>query len=266
VSALLRSLPGVASSLFTYSIRYGRLSHLVVSIYMLSARTAHPFHFPFRHAMPPQSLASLLLARQEVDSALKRLKLDSVAERKRKKVEEGKDTASNFSASSKKVALILYVLAGYVGSEAAAFLWERKHKRSKHVRSVVGHYAAVVEDWFLALSDEAVGQLGSVTVEQGCACSRKAYAFHEQWQLKDWVARENATKGIAPRSELILLRLRDLRLESGRAQHSYERGGNLPRSSAAKMYMVRFRHRMRMKLGALIVREPIEMTEIRLKA
>jgi hypothetical protein len=84
--------------------------------------------------------------------------------------------------------------------------------------------------------------------------------------LKDWVARENATKGIAPRSELILLRLRDLRLESGSVEPSYERGDNLPRSSAAKMYMVRFRQRMGMKLGALTVREPIELTEIRRKA
>ena len=108
--------------------------------------------------------------------------------------------------------------------------------------------------------------LGSATVEQGCACSRKAHAFHEQWQLKDWVARENATKGIAPRSELILLRLRDLRLESGSLEPSYERGHNLPRSSAAKMYMVRLRQRMGMKLGALTVREPIEMMEIRRKA
>ena len=74
--------------------------------------------------MPPESLASLLQARQEVNSALKRLKLDNVAERERKKVEERNHTASSFSASSKKVALILYVLAGYVGSEAAAFLWE----------------------------------------------------------------------------------------------------------------------------------------------
>ena len=216
--------------------------------------------------MPPQSLASLLQARQEVDSALKRLKLDNVSKRKRKKVEERNHTASSFSASSKKVALILYVLAGYVGSEAAAFLWERKHKRTKPVRDVVGHYAAVVEDWFLALSDEAVEELGSATAERGCACSRKAHAFHEQWQLKDWVARENATKGIAPRSELILLRLRDLRLESGSVQPSYERGDNLPRSSAAKMSMVRFRQRMGMKIGALTVREPIEMTEIRQKA
>ncbi len=216
--------------------------------------------------MPPQSLSCLLQSRQEVDSALKRLKLDNVSERKRKKVEERNHTASSFSASSKKVALILYVLAGYVGSEAAAFLWERKDKRTKPVRGVVGHYAAVVEDWFLALSDEAVEALGSATGEQGCACSRKAHAFHEQWQLKDWVARENATKGIAPRSELILLRLRDLRLESRSVQASYERGDNLRRSSAAKMYMVRFRQRMGMKLGALTVREPIEMTEIRQKA
>jgi hypothetical protein len=156
--------------------------------------------------MPPESLASLLQARQEVNSALKSLKLVNVAERKRKKVEERNHTASSFSASSKKVALILYVLAGYVGSEAAAFLWERKHKRTKPVRDVLGHYAAVVEDWFLALSDEAVEELGSATAERGCACSRKAHAFHEQWHLKDWVARENATKGIAPRSELILLR------------------------------------------------------------
>ena len=144
--------------------------------------------------------------------------------------------------------------------------WERKHKRTKPVRGVVGQYEAVVEDWFLALSDEAVEELGSATAERGCACSRKAHAFHEQWQLKDWVARENATKGIAPRSELILLRLRDLRLESGSVQPSYERGDNLRRSSAAKMYMVRFRQRMGMKLGALTVREPIELTEIRRKA
>ena len=218
--------------------------------------------------MPPESLASLLQARQEVNSALKSLKLVNVAERKRKKVEERNHTASSFSASSKKVALILYVLAGYVGSEAAAFLWERKHKRTKPVRDVLGHYAAVavVEDCFLASSDEAVEELGSATAERGCACSRKAHAFHEQWQLKDWVARENATKGIAPRSELILLRLRDLRLESGLVQPSYERGKNLPRSSAAKMYMLRFRQRMGMKLGALTVREPIEMKEIRQKA
>ena len=216
--------------------------------------------------MPPESVASLLQARQEVNSALKSLKLVKVAERKRKKVEERKNTESSFSASSKKVALILYVLAGYVGSEAAAFLWERKHKRTKPVRDVLGHYAIVVEDWFLALSDEAVEELGSATAERGCACSRKAHAFHEQWRLKDWVARENATKGIAPRSELILLRLRDLRLESGSVEPSYERGDNLPRSSAAKMYMVRLRQRMGMKLGALTVREPIEMTEIRRKA
>jgi hypothetical protein len=216
--------------------------------------------------MPPESLASLLQARQEANSALKRLKFDNVAERKRNKVEERNHTASSFSPSSKKVALILYVLAGYVGSEAAAFLWDRKHKRTKPVRAVVGHYAAVVEDWFLALSDEAVEVLGSATAERGCACSRKAHAFHEQWQLKDWVARENATKGIAPRSELILLRLRDLRVEGGSVQPSYERGDNLPRSSAAKMYMVRLRQRMRMNLGALTVREPIEMTEIRRKA
>jgi hypothetical protein len=216
--------------------------------------------------MPRQSLASLLQARQEVDSALKRLKLDNASERKRKMVEERNHTSTSFSASNKKVALILYVLAGYVGCEASAFLWERKPKRPKPVRGVVGQYAAVVEDWFLALSDEAVQELGSATAERGCACSRKAHAFHEQWQLKDWVARENATKGIAPRSERILLRLRDLRLESGSVQPSYLRGENLRRSSAAKMYMVRLRQRMGMKLGALTVREPIEMTEIRQKA
>ena len=56
--------------------------------------------------MHTQSLASLLQARQEVDSAVKRLKLDNVSERKRKKVEERNHTASSFSASSKKVALI----------------------------------------------------------------------------------------------------------------------------------------------------------------
>jgi hypothetical protein len=216
--------------------------------------------------MPPKSLASLLLARQEVNSALKSLQLVQVAERKRKKDEERRHTASTFSASTKKVALIIYVLAGYVGSESAAFLWERKHKRTKPVRAVLGQYATVVEDWFLALSDDAVEELGSATAARGCACSRKAHAFHEQWHLKDWVARENAIKGIAPRSELILLRLRDLRLESGSLEPSYERGHNLPRSSAAKMYMVRLRQRMGMKLGALTVREPIEMMEIRRKA
>jgi hypothetical protein len=216
--------------------------------------------------MPPKSLASLLLARQEVNSALKSLQLVQVAERKRKKDEERRHTASTFSASTRKVALIIYVLAGYVGSESAAFLWERKHKRTKPVRAVLGQYATVVEDWFLALSDDAVEELGSATAARGCACSRKAHAFHEQWHLKDWVARENALKGIAPRSELILLRLRDLRLASGRLEASYERGHNLPRSSAAKMYMVRLRQRMGMKLGALAVREPIEMVEIRRKA
>jgi hypothetical protein len=216
--------------------------------------------------MPPRSLASLLEARQEVDSAIKRLKHDGASERKRKMLEERKPTSTSFSPSNKRVVLILYVLACYAGYEASAFLWERKPKRPKAVSGLVGQYAAVVEDWFLALSDEAVQVLGSAAAERGCACSRKAHAFHEQWQLKDWVARENATKGIAPRSERILLRLRDLRLESGSVQPSYLRGENLRRSSAAKMYMVRLRQRMGMKLGALTVREPIEMTEIRQKA
>jgi hypothetical protein len=208
-------------------------------------------------------LASLLEARQEVDSAIKRLKHDGASERKRKMLEERKPTSTSFSPSNKKVALILYVLAGYVGYEASAFPWERKPKRPKPAKGPVGHNAAVVEDWFLALSDEAVQELGSAAAERGCACSRKAHAFHEQWQLKDWVARENATKGIAPRSERILLRLRGFRLESGSLLPSYLRGETLRRSSAAKMYMVRLRQRMGMKLGALAVREPIEMAEIR---
>ena len=181
-------------------------------------------------------------------------------------LEEQKHTSTSFSASNKKVASILYFLAGYVGYEASAFLWERKPKRPKSVRGPVGHYASVVEDWFFALSDEAVQELGRAAAERGCACSRKAHAFREQWQLKDCVARENATKGTAPRSERILLRLRGLRLESGSVQPSYLRGETLRRSSAAKMYMVRLRQRMGMKLGALTVREPIEMTEIRHKA
>ena len=216
--------------------------------------------------MPPRSLASLLEARQEVDSAIKRLKHAGAAKRKRKMREERKHTATSFSASNKIVALIPYVLAGYVGYEASAFLWERKPKRPKLVRGLVGHYASVVEDWFFALSDEAVQELGRAAAERGCACSRKAHAFREQWQLKDCVARENATKGIAPRSERILLRLRGLRLASGSVQPSYLRGQTLRKSSAAKMCMVRLRQRMGMKLGALTVREPIEMTEIRHKA
>ncbi len=167
-------------------------------------------------------------------------------------LEERKHTSTSFSASNKKVALIPYVLAGYVRYEASAFLWERKPKRPKPVRGPV--------------ADEQVQEIGRAVAERGCACSRKAHAFHEQWQLKDWVARENASKGIAPRSERILLRLRDLRLGSGSVQPSYLRGETLRRSSAAKMYMVRLRHRMGMKLGALTVREPIEMTEIRHKA
>ena len=56
-----------------------------------------------------------------MNSALESLKLVNVAERKRKKVEERNHTASSFSASSNTVALILYVLAGYVGSKAAGF-------------------------------------------------------------------------------------------------------------------------------------------------
>jgi hypothetical protein len=106
VSAIISCIPGVASRLFTYSIRYVETLLLVVptTCCRLEQRTLSTF--PVQHAMPPQSLASLLQARQEVDSALKRLKLDNVSKRKRKKVEERNHTASSFSASSKKVALI----------------------------------------------------------------------------------------------------------------------------------------------------------------
>jgi hypothetical protein len=106
VSAIISCIPGVASRLFTYSIRYVETLLLVVptTCCRLEQRTLSTF--PVQHAMPPQSLAFILQARQEVDSALKRLKLDNVSERKRKKVDERNHTASSFSASSKKVALI----------------------------------------------------------------------------------------------------------------------------------------------------------------
>ena len=167
------------------------------------------------------------------------------------------------SDSTRRIALIAYVLADYHVEPAVRFLVASGRERHWPGK-LEEELATMVEDHFLEVGET---ELAAITDMEGPAdgkAMKAALSYVEQWRLAEWATRLNTDKGVAPSTEALLQQLEVQRLALPELVRPDARGSVVePR---ARVWASSFRRRWGGRYGRIRVREHVPLEEMMAKA
>ena len=163
----------------------------------------------------------------------------------------------------KRVALIIFTLAGYVVAPAAEFLAKAAAKR-KWPEKTAEELQIVVEGLFFAVSVGELNELCDLENPKDPAAAREAVRLTEEWRLYRWVRGLNHGRGIAVPTETVLRRFEEQRSRLPEAVRPAYKG--VAAMASARMWAKRFRARFAGGHGRIRCKTDMGAQEIRDKA
>jgi hypothetical protein len=197
--------------------------------------------------------ASIARDRREID------RLRQQAKRKR---------FDGFTYIQRRTALIIYTMGGYDGRPVAYYLLQLMGMEPQRASGTdTDTVLRIVEDWFLACTEDETLSLNQVSLRGDESLFRRAAHILAGHHLKDWVFSMNLTKGLAPACRDLALKWDELHVEGDvdaepDALLSRE---NLSLSKNRKFFS-RWRCSFGVRLGKIQTREAFTRDEIAAKA
>ena len=124
---------------------------------------------------------------------------------------------------------------------------------------------ALIEDAFLAATDDDAGQaallgLTDTSAPTEARALQTAVRYVEEWKVVGWARRQNAMKGLAPSTDLLLHHAEQRRSQLLDAAELPPFGGST--ASGGRIWGHRFRQRWGGRQGAFRVREVLSLEEM----
>ena len=158
------------------------------------------------------------------------------AKRRRAESENGFE----FSKTTRLMASLLFVVAGYHAGAAVAYVahvLRRRGHPSRDDEDIRQH----VESSFLDCDLEVLMPILDATASTHPRRLARVWSWYTQWQLLHWVKRKNEDHGVAPQTALVLASFDHLRQEAPAAFRPVCRGG--PEVIGARVWARRWRLR-----------------------
>ena len=172
-----------------------------------------------------------------------------------------KDDPAKASPYVRHLCLALYTLHSYSPDAAAKFL---ESSRAGRGCAAVGIDAlkTIIENWFLAVPDDKLASILEPTEPQQKRAVAKARSYYTEYLAGQWVAQENTTKGLTPRTSCCGEKVDELRGD-------FDPDSTLTRSNMTlvknRMWATRWRRRHAIALGSIAASAPLTLDEMREK-
>ena len=172
------------------------------------------------------------------------------------------DRAWQLSEHLSRVAVIVYVLAGYVTEPAIVFLRNAGSARNWPDLSD-GQFAHLVEQLFLDANENDIAALSDEANPLDSNAMVIALRYVREWRLVAWGKRLNEEQGVAPSVRMLVDKAHELGVTCSDGVFPKPIGRAV--GSAARVWARRFRNRWNARVGVLKVHEVITVAEMQAK-
>ena len=221
--------------------------------------------FPFYPAASDgMSVPSLVARVDALEQSSREVSRELRLARRRVRRAGARDETHGFTPWAQAVALRVYAGAEYQAEVAAEFLRQQlaampplRRPRCLDAPAL----ARVVEDWFVALPDEEVGDLFPPWSPSALGCGEAALDFLSQHGAAQWVRSMNRSHGTAPSQADAAARYEDIRARCCTKRRGPQRLGRSLRKWASS-----FRRRWSLRLKRLPKKSAVPREELFTKA
>lgn len=161
-----------------------------------------------------------------------------------------------------RVALIIYVLAGYATEPAVVFLRNAVSARNWPEMSD-DQFVRLVEQLFLDADENDIAAFSDEANPLDSDAMRVALRYVREWRLVAWGKRLNEERGVAPSVRMLVDKAHELGVTCSNGVFPKPIGCAV--GSAARVWARRFRSRWNARVGVLKVQEKITIAEMQAK-